>query len=339
MAILIVGGGAIGCLMAVRLANSGHDITVLDRPGPAATLRKAPLRLVEADGRVHTAQPSVVSDPKALRAATFDLAVFAVKAFDTAEAAAALQPYLSTATPVLSVQNGVGNEDTLAAALPGPVLAGSLTTPVEVLGLGQVRVARQSNRLAVAPWRGVDHVQRTGDWFAAAGFTVQRFDDGPGLKWAKLLMNMVANAQAAILGLTPREIFAQPDTSSQEVRAWREAFAVLKGLSIRPAPLAGYPLAAIGALVTRLPVWMTAPLLGRFMVGARGDKPPSLALDLQRGRKQSEVEWLNGAVAKAAHKVGIPAPINYEFSEVLSAMARGDAAPPEFSRSLKRGQR
>ncbi len=94
MNILIIGGGAIGSLLAARLGAAGHAITLLDRPQTAAALQANGLRLVEADRRTIAPVVQIVSSPdEAFGHASFDLAVLAVKAFDTA-AAAAPAPWL-----------------------------------------------------------------------------------------------------------------------------------------------------------------------------------------------------------------------------------------------------
>lgn len=323
--ILVIGGGAIGTLLAARLGAAGHAITLLDRPQTAAALQANGLRLVEADGRTLAPEVRVVSlADEAFGHASFDLAVLAVKAFDTAAAIEPLRPFLPATTPLLSVQNGVGNEALLAERLSGPILAGSLTTPVEVLAPGHVQVARASHRFAVAPWRGAGQPEQVAALFTDAGFTVQTFDNGPALKWTKLLMNMLANAQPAILGLTPGQIFAEASLGNLEVRAWREALAVMRAQNITPVPLAGYPMALIGALVRRAPLGLVRPFMARFIVGGRGSKPPSLVYDLQpQPRGRSEVAWLNGAVAAKARALGLPAPINATLTRVLLDLVEG----------------
>ena len=330
--ILIIGGGAIGSLLAARLGAAGHAITLLDRPQTAAALRANGLRLVEADGRIIAPTVQIVSAPEeAFGQAPFDLAVLAVKAFDTAAAIEPLRPFFPATTPILSVQNGVGNEAVLAESLLAPILAGSLTTPVEVLGPGHVKVARASHRLAVAPWRGAGQPAQVAALFASAGFTVQTFADGAALKWTKLLMNMLANAQAAILDMTPAEVFAQPSLARLEVLAWREALAVMRALGLTPVPLAGYPMALVGALVRHLPVGLVRPVMGRFIAGGRGSKPPSLVYDLRpQPRGRSEVAWLNGAVAAQARAMGLPAPVNDTLTRVLLDLVEGRASVDDW---------
>lgn len=330
--ILIIGGGAIGCLLAARLGAAGNAVTVLDRPQTAAVLQANGVRLEEADGRIIAPPLQIAASPdEAYRHAAFDLAVLAVKAFDTHATVAALRAFHPAVTPILSIQNGVGNETVVAELLSAPILAGSLTTPVEVLAPGHVRVARASHRLAVALWRGAGQPEQVAALFAGAGFTTQTFAAGPALKWTKLLMNILANAQPAILGMTPGQIFAQSALGDLEVLAWREALAVMRAQGIAPVPLAGYPMGLIAGLVRRAPVGLVRPFMARFIVGGRGSKPPSLTYDLQpQPRGRSEVAWLNGAVATKASELGLPAPVNATFTHLLLDLVEGRAAVDQW---------
>lgn len=320
MRTLIIGGGAIGCMLSARMAAAGHSVTLLARPTTVAAVQTDGLRLTEANGR--TLAPPVAAAASLSEAlasdAPWDLAVVAVKAYDTAALAGDLQGRLPADLPVLSVQNGVGNEATLAAALASPVLAGALTTPVKVVAPGHVQIARASHKAAVAPWRGPVAVEPVAGLLRSAGFSVQVFDDGVALKWSKLLMNILANAQPAILGYTPAQVFAQPALGNLEVRAWQEALAVLRALGIRLLPVGGYPLPLLAPLVRRLPASLVRPVMGRWVAGGRGNKLPSLTYDLiPRPRGRSEVAWLNGAVAREADALGLPAPVNATFTRVL----------------------
>lgn len=332
MNLLVVGGGAIGSLLAARSAASGHTVTLLARPATVEAIARDGLRLIEIDGHILTSPVhAVASSADVWRTGPFDLVVLAVKSYDTAAAAAELRPGLPASTPLLSVQNGVGNEAALAEALASPILAGALTTPVEVDAPGVVRVARASHKAALAPWRGAIPLEPVATWLRGAGFSTQVFADGGALKWSKLLMNIVANAQPAILGMTPDEVFAQPALGDLEVRAWQEALAVLCALQITPVALGGYPLALFGALAARLPARVVRPFMARFIVGGRGSKPPSLTYDLQpQPRGRSEVAWLNGAVVAAAQRAGVATPVNSVFTEVLTALATSRAPSADW---------
>ena len=329
MKVLIIGGGAIGCLLSARVAAAGHTVTLVARPVTVDAIRANGLRLVEADGQV--VSPQVQTAAALADAFTggppFDLAVVSVKAYDTASLAADLHSALPAPPPILSVQNGVGNEETLAAALDAPILAGTLTTPVEVLAPGHVRVARPSYKFAVAPGPGAVGAERVVDLFQDAGFATQVFEDYRSLKWCKLLMNILANAQSAILGYSPAQIFADKALGNLEVEAWREALAVMAAQGISAIPLAGYPLPQIGPFVRHLPIPLVRPLLGRAIAGGRGSKMPSLYYDLYPSRRgRSEVSWLNGAIASKARELGLHAPVNDTLTHVLLDLVEGRAS-------------
>ena len=138
---------------------------------------------------------------------------------------------------------------------------------------------------------------------------MDRFADYRSLKWSKLLMNLLANAQCAILDWTPAQVMSDPVASQLEALAWQEAFAVMAALRIRPVAMAGYPLPLLAPFVRRLPVPWLASGLRRFVSGGRGSKMPSLHVALAAG-KRSEIGWLNGAVARYGREAGVPTPVN-----------------------------
>jgi 2-dehydropantoate 2-reductase len=162
-----------------------------------------------------------------------------------------------------------------------------------------------------------------------AGFTTDLFADYRSLKWSKLLMNLLANAQCAILDWTPAQVMADPTASRLEALAWQEAFAVMAALGIRPVAMAGYPLPLLAPIIRRLPAsWLARGLKG-FVSGGRGSKMPSLHVALAGG-KSSEVGWLNGAVARYGQEAGVGTPVNRALTDVLTALSNGEAGREEW---------
>ena len=327
MNITIVGAGAIGTLLSEVLIRVGEHVTLVARPYQVATLRAQGL-VVQRNGGHETVHPrAVVSGLDDGVTSSTDVVILTVKAYDTESVARDLAR-LRTTPFVLTVQNGVGNEETLAAHLHEErILAGALTTPVEVRGPGHIVIARPSFRLGLSPVVDVspawEIVHALGKRFVTGGFRVQYVRDYRSLKWTKLLMNMTANAQCALLGWTPRQVFAHPVAGALEVRAWREALAVMRHLGVRPIAFGGYPLPLVIPLIERLPIAVVRRLMGRFVAGGRGTKMPSVYLEVQRGRERTEVPWLNGAVARYAAELGVPAPVNTALTRLIAAVVGG----------------
>ena len=123
------------------------------------------------------------------------------------------------------------------------------------------------------------------------------------MKWSKLVANLVGNATSAIVGRPPAEVYADPLGYEVERLQVREAIAVIRRSGLRVVALPGADVRLLD-LATRLPAAIARPILSRVVGGARGGKAPSLLLTAQSGAERSEVEWLNGAVARAATDLG-----------------------------------
>ncbi len=329
MRITVIGAGAIGTLVATHLARAGVDVFLVVRDAYVSQWEGRELR-VDVPGELpRVANVAVRPEGEApLSVGETDGILVTVKAYDTAPLAERLRSHPSPAR-VLTLQNGVGNEEAFAQAVGEErVFSAALTTPVQVLEPGHVRVTRKSFKMGLAP------VQLNGEsqeWltqvaraFSSQGFQVRVHGDYRALKWSKLLMNITANAQAALLGWPPARVFAHPVAGTLEVHAWKEALAVMDRLGVRPIPCGGYPLPLVTPFIRALPARWLRPLMGRFAGKGRGEKMPSVFLDLARGRKRTEVPWLNGAVARWGEQVGLATPVNRTLDRLVDRVARGD---------------
>jgi 2-dehydropantoate 2-reductase len=311
---LVVGGGAVGTLIAWALATGGRDVAIVrraktDRPS------QAEVALVDPAGGRRGARVTEVARPDDLSAAP-ELIVFAVKMFDLAAAAASCSVWPSATG--LTVSNGVGAEEIVSEVRPSAgLIAGSVTASVELVGEGTVSRLNRGG-IGLAPVSG-DVDRLIGDLlsaFAAAGLRTGRVDDAAAMKWSKLLANLVGNATSAIVDRPPAELYGDPGIFRIERRQLLEALAVMGRLGLSPVTLPGADVRLLAAGI-RLPPAIVRPILRRVVVGARGGKDPSLRLHATSGSGPSEVDWLNGAVADAAEKLGGAAPVNRRLTALL----------------------
>jgi 2-dehydropantoate 2-reductase len=329
---LIIGAGAIGSLIGARLALSNHLVTFAARPSFVDAVRSRGLLYTDETGS-HTVRNlrAVVGIEQAFaRAETaFDLAILTVKSYDTAtaldELAAALAATGAPAPAMLSVQNGVGNEEAIAAAIPDvTVIAGSITTPVTVPAPGEIRVEKPRYGLGLGMWRGTAAAgvfPAVQELLSGAGFAVKAYASAEGMKWTKLLMNMLGNATCAILDEPPQAVFADSRMVDLEIAAWREALAVMRAAGIPAINLDGYPFGLLAGLIRYAPAFAIRPVLRSQISGARGGKLPSLHIDLAAGKRVNEVLWLNGAVARRGAVEDVATPVNRLLTDTVLDLA------------------
>jgi 2-dehydropantoate 2-reductase len=326
---LVVGGGAVGSLIAWALATGGRDVAIVRRSKEGGA-GPAEVAVIDPGGERHTATVTEVARPDDLATAP-ELIVFAVKMFDLDAAAASCAVWPSAAA--LTVSNGVGAEEIVAAVRPkAGLIAGSVTASVERAGDGTVTRLNRGG-IGLAPVRGeVDGLMADlVSAFAAAGLRTGRLGDAAAMKWSKLLANLVGNASCAIVDLSPGELYADARVFAIERRQLLEAIAVMRRLRLSPVALPGADVRLL-ALGFRLPPVLARPILQRVVGSARGGKDPSLRVHARSGVGPSEVDWLNGAVASAAEGLGGVAPVNRALTKLLHEVL-ADPARREWFRA------
>jgi 2-dehydropantoate 2-reductase len=228
MHICVFGAGSLGSLVGGLLADD-HEVHLVGREPHVRAVREDGLRVTgEFDRRVH---PSASTEPPA----ESDLAIVTVKSFDTEAAARALGEV--SVDTVLSLQNGMGNEELLGAYLAAPVLAGTctygarLSDPgvVECTGLGEVTLGPYGGGMSAA-------ADRAGEALAA-GLETTVAAEMPRRLWEKLAVNAGINAATA-LARVPNGHLVDGPAGEVARNAARETVAVAAsaGVDIPDAP-------------------------------------------------------------------------------------------------------
>jgi 2-dehydropantoate 2-reductase len=275
--------------------------------------------LLEARGAQIAYAPRAQADVRPVEA---DLAIVAVKAYDAEGAIGTLRSALGDrgCPVILCPQNGVGNEEKLAAAFGADaVMACALTVPLD-RGQDGRGVAANAGGIALAPVGTLAH-----NWlvaaFAGTGVPLRVVSNYRVMKWSKLALNIVANATCAILDILPERLVRLPDVFALELLALGEVRAVMRAMGLGAMDLPRYPVRAL-FFVASLPLPIAQAILSRRIAGARGTKAPSLLLDIRAGRRETEVQALNGAVVAAGRAHGVETPVNAMLSRVLGEIAQ-----------------
>ena len=329
MRFLVFGAGAIGTYIGGILALAGEDVVFLDREEVAVELRKTGFSLGLPDGEMELSQPVVYSSlEKVLASGSFDAAILAVKGFDTASVLEMVRPFADKIPPVVCFQNGVENETAIAAVLgENRVIRGTVTTAIGRRGLGSIVVERfRGTGIAASHPLSTEIAAACNQ--AGLGMTV--FPNGLAMKWSKMLTNLMGNATSAILNWPPGKVYANPQMFDLERRQLLEVLAVMDALHLPVVDLPGVPVRLLAFTIRYLPSFLSRPLLVKAVGGGRGAKMPSFHIDLYQGRGKSEVDWLNGAVVRAAERDGKKAPVNKMLVEVLLKLTSGEWKTEDF---------
>ncbi|MFN3309258.1 MAG: ketopantoate reductase family protein [Anaerolineales bacterium] len=322
LSILSIGAGAIGTYIGGRLLLAGHQVVFLERPDVAKALEKSGLILHQNDKSQRVESIRVTSAlQQALSDFTYDLLLVAVKAYDTAKLIEALAPHRDILPPILSLQNGVENEMQFRSVLGTErVIAGTVTSAIGRMQIGEIIIEKE---------RGVgiavenELAQRLIQAFHHAGFNVKGYPRADDMKWSKLITNQLTNATCALLNMPPTAVLAHPASFQIEMLQIRETLKVMDALNIHVVDLPATPVRVLVWAIQNLPFWVSQPLFVQFVGKGRGNKMPSLYLDLTSGKEQSEVEYLNGAVVRFGEKLGISTPVNRFLTQTLTKMVQG----------------
>ena len=244
MRIGIIGAGAIGGWLGVRLAGAGHDISVLARGATLAALTGGDWRL-EANGQVHLAK--VRARESAVDLGVQDLLIIALKAPALLHVAPLLSPMIGPETQVLPAMNGVpwwfllgGGGDLAPTSLtsidPGGVIAQSIPFRQVVGAVVHASVSapapatikhKAGNRLILGrPVGGTDGLGPIAAVFESAGLDLELAQNIRREIWYKLWGNMTMNPISAFTGATCDRLLDDPLVADFVLRVMAEAQAI-----------------------------------------------------------------------------------------------------------------
>jgi len=336
--VLVFGAGAIGTYFGGSLVLAGHNVVFVEQPKMVEQLHERGLRLdLTIDERRKTKAAYVIgprsfviepSLEEALKFGPFDVALFALKSFDTAAALEGMKPFAEKLPPILCLSNGVENEQVIARVLGADkVIYGTVTTAIGRRGAGDI-VLEKLRGMGVAAGHALS--EKLAAALDGAYLKCRLYPDAHSMKWSKMLTNLIANPTSAILNMTAAEVFANRKLYKLEIDMLKECLVVMKAQNLEVVDLPGTPVKAL-AFATELPLWLSKPFLSRAAGSGRGTKMPSFHIDLYSGRGQSEVEYLHGAVVREGKARGIPTPVNELLTNTLLALTKKEIPLEEYA--------
>jgi len=316
--VLVAGAGALGSVVGGLLAERGWPVTLLGRVEHLDAVRRRGLHIEGLFGEHHVRSLACVSDAAALGGA-FRTVFVTVKSWDTDAMARVVAPRLAPDGHVVSMQNGLGNLERIAAVVDDArVLGARVIFGAEVVAPGRVRVTVAAAPVLIGSPDPSDGARTAAavHWaseLAAAGIPSGATGALVAELWAKVFYNAALNPVGALLGVPYGALAADPDARAIMDDAICEAFAVARAARV---PVAWPDAGAYRAVFYERLVPATA--------GHRS----SMLQDLERGRP-TEIDAINGYVAARGDALGVPTPVNATLTRMIRARVRRTRASEE----------
>lgn len=302
--LLICGTGALACLFAACLSAGGIPVTMLGSwPEGLAALQSQGVRLVAQDGRQVQQAVRTIDIRNPAAAGAFPLALVLVKSWQTPAVAAQVARFLTPGGLAVTLQNGLGNLEVLAAALgPEHAALGVTTAGAAMLAPGQVRLASMGSITLGGSHPGLE---RLAGLLCQAGFKVEMAPPGSqnaqALLWSKLVISSALNPLTALLRTPNGELLERPSARALLRQVAQESAGVAQALGLT------------------LP-FQDAAAAAEDVARQTASNQSSMLQDVLR-RAPTEIDAICGAIYRTACRLNLPAPLNWTLWQLLLAIA------------------
>ena len=299
--IAIIGTGAMGSIYAARLSNAGHSGCAIDVwSDHVDTMKLSGLTISGPEGQLHAAKIWATNELPSDE--IFDLYIIATKSFAVRKSAEAISKTLTPGAMVLTIQNGLGAGDDVAAFVPKSQIILGVAEGFGASMLGPAHAAHTSiKQIRLGLMQGVnDHrLSRIVDAWRSGGFHIEIYDDIAQLIWEKLLCNVTLSGPCTAFGRNVAELRAQAAEWKIALSCMKEAYAVGTQLGINFS--FDDPIRYVTEFAERV-----------------GTAKPSMLQD-HEAQRASEIGTINGAILKLGNELNVPTPYNETICAVIRA--------------------
>lgn len=301
MKFCFLGAGALGSAIGGTLARNGKEVYLVDQwQEHVDRMNQDGLIFIEDEKEIRI-PIKAVTNPSTL--GTMDVIVVLVKSFATEAAIKQASPLIGPETVVVSLQNGLGNEEIIEKQVGSEKIIGGKAYVGGVLKApGKIIPGVVGKEICIGEMTGetTERIKKIAQEFNDGGIITKISDNIKGMIWDKLLINVATGALAGITGLGYGDLYKIKEIEETAFAAIEEGIAVAKASNI--------------SLSTEKPkqIWEKAA------VGLPYEFKTSILQSLEK-KQRSEVDFINGAVVRWGKKLNIETPVNH----ALTACVKG----------------
>jgi 2-dehydropantoate 2-reductase len=307
MNVLIYGAGAIGCFQGAFLARAGHTVTLYGREAPMRKIAAEGLHIDGIFGEFHTTSLDTAWRLEQVDTSQLEIVLLCVQAYDTAAAMEEIELLAQGGALVVSLQNGLGNVEQIAQHIgPEQTIAGRIITGVTMTEANWATVTVTADATRIGPVAGglpMGQVENIAATLNEAGLPTCAAHDVMKYIWAKVFYNSALNPLSALLNQTYGQLGQNAYTRKVMDEVIDEGFAVARA--------AGVDL-----------FWDEPEEYRRVFYGQEvpitSAHRSSMLQAIEKG-KRTEIDALNGALARLGGQHGISVPVNRTLTELIKA--------------------
>ncbi len=300
-----MGAGALGSVFGGFLSKE-HEVTLIGRQAHIKAVKEKGLRVSGIWGDHLFSSLKGCTSPREVEEGQ-DFVFITTKSYDTRKAAEEVQELLKEDSRVISMQNGIGNEETIAEVVGGErTLGGMAIFGATLVEPGHAKVTVYASECLVGPLVGdLGQAEVLAEAITAAGIPTLVSDDILRDKWMKAFYNIALNPLSAILGVPYGVLGEHRETRDIMYSLLKESFqvAAAEGIGLK-FDLEGY----------------FKYLLEKQIPPTAGHRS-SMLQDIERG-KRTEIDYMNGRIIDLAQKHGIETPVNRTITSIIKVLEK-----------------
>jgi len=310
MKIVVLGAGAIGSVFGGFLAKSGHEVILFGREHCIHPINNHGLFIEGIWGSHHITNIKGYSSLNKIARSegrTFDLTLLTVKSYDTKEMIKNYFHTFGNASPTVSLQNGLGNLETIAEILGrDKVIGGRVIFGAELVEPARVKVTVYADKVVLGSLKGgvpLEEVKKIAELFDKSGIPTATTEEIEKFIWGKVLYNGALNALSCLLEVNYGKLLENTQARTIMEDTIRELFEVIqkKGIVVE---------------------WKSAKEyiseLCEHLIPTTYDHFSSMLQDKRNGKK-TEIDALNGKVVAMAEEMEIDLPVNRVITSLVKA--------------------
>jgi 2-dehydropantoate 2-reductase len=305
--IAVLGAGSIGLLFGTLLHESGNEVTLYNRNRSIVrAVRRNGARVREGRRLIRTSVP-IETPPKRLRG--HDCVIVTVKAYDTSDVARKYHGKVESGTAVLSLQNGLGNYETLSHHLgKGKMVVGS-TTEAALMERPGIVVHTGHGKTWLGEYDGTDssRCHQIGQLLRKSGLPASTTRDIRSVLWTKAIVNSAINPLSALTHLNNGQL-----GQSEPLRSIMKE-TIYEGTAVARAERVGLDSGQLMRFTRRV-------------LHATSQNKSSMLQDIE-SRKRTEIEQLNGMIIRYGKEHGIQTPLNRVLLDLVKTLERSNFSP------------